>query len=204
KYLLLLGLGIFIFWIVFKDLDREKFGDALRHLNYGWLFVAFCVSILSNWSRAARWNVLIRGIGRTVSIGNSFMAVMIGYFANLALPRMGEVTRCVILNRTDKIPVDKLIGTVVIERIVDLFCLVVIIFLNLIIEFQTIKSFFEDNIGNKLAESGAGRYLTTANILAAIGISLLLLILTLFIIRKYRDRKLFAKMSSIALGLLDG
>ena len=74
-------------------------------------------------SRARRWVLLINPLGYHPSTRNSFYALMTGYLANLALPRIGEITRCVALGKKEKIPVDQLIGTVVIERTIDFFSL---------------------------------------------------------------------------------
>jgi len=97
-------------------------------------------------SRAWRWNMLLRPLGYTPKFSNTFYALMFGYLANLALPRLGEVSRSVALNRAEKIPLDVVIGTVIAERAVDVLSLLLCIVLALILEFDRIYSFLMDNL----------------------------------------------------------
>src|SRR3546814_9697014 len=98
----------------------------LRHANYFWVFMSLLAVWLAHVFRAIRWRMLIRPLGYRPKVSNTYHAVIIGYLANLALPRMGEVTRCGVLNRTDGIPVNALIGTVITERLIDVFCLLMV------------------------------------------------------------------------------
>src|SRR3546814_15420801 len=79
----------------------------LRHANYFWVFMSLLAVWLAHVFRAIRWRMLIRPLGYRPKVSNTYHAVIIGYLANLALPRMGEVTRCGVLNRTDGIPVNR-------------------------------------------------------------------------------------------------
>src|SRR5690606_41654670 len=87
-----------------------------------------------------------RPLGYRPKLTNTYHAVIIGYLANLALPRMGEVTRCGVLNRTDKVPVNALIGTVITERLIDVFCLLLVTALAVLLEFDLISGFVIERI----------------------------------------------------------
>ena len=91
-------------------------------------------------------------IGYKTGFWNTFLAVMIGYFANLALPRLGEVTRCGILAKYDNVPFNKSFGTVITERILDLLCFVVFFFINLYIQYKMLYSYVSVKFYAPLAE----------------------------------------------------
>jgi uncharacterized protein (TIRG00374 family) len=89
-----------------------------------------------HYIRAIRWRLLIEPLGYKPSKANTFFAVMIGYLANQAVPRLGEVLKCTVLARYEKIPADKLIGTIILERIIDALTLLVVFAITLLIQPQ--------------------------------------------------------------------
>jgi len=88
-------------------------------VTYFWILLSAMCGLLSHISRAMRWNYLIEPLGKKPGTLNTFLSVMVGYIMNLVLPRMGEVARCGVLSRYEKISFARLIGTVVTERIID-------------------------------------------------------------------------------------
>jgi len=135
QYCLFLGLGIFLIWWSLKDLtasDRQEITQSLQKGNYGYIFPGLTVLILSHWVRALRWRLLMEPMGYTPSRATTFFAVMVGYLANQAVPRLGEVLRCSTLTRYEKIPFDKLLGTVILERMVDAISLLILLGLAMI------------------------------------------------------------------------
>jgi len=139
RFLLFIFIGAGLFWLAFRNLNLSKMVDQFKSAHYSFIFIGLAVGLISHFFRALRWNLLIKPLGFNVPAKNSFIAVLIGYMVNFAIPRMGEVSRCVILNRSEKIPLNKLIGTVVIERIFDSFCLLLIIIITFIAEYQRLK-----------------------------------------------------------------
>jgi uncharacterized protein (TIRG00374 family) len=109
--------------------------------------LSILLSLLSHWLRAYRWNILLEPFQENLSTGRTFLAVMTGYLANLAFPRLGEVTRCAVLKKTDGISVSTSFGTVITERLIDFFILLSIICIDLIVEFDRIFNFVSDTIG---------------------------------------------------------
>jgi uncharacterized protein (TIRG00374 family) len=137
KYIFFLGLGIFLAWWSLKDLTTEnksQIREALKTAKYWLLIPVFAILLLSHFTRAMRWRLLIEPLGYRPSKTNAFLAVLIGYITNHAVPRLGEVVKCTMLARYEKIPADKLIGTIILERIIDAITLLVIFGITLVIQ----------------------------------------------------------------------
>src|SRR5205085_4539725 len=100
--------------------------------------------LFSHFSRAVRWKILIEPLGYKPRLSNTFLAVMVGYWANLAVPRLGEVLKCTILGRYEKVPADKLIGTIVAERAIDVCSLVVIMLITVFSQYDLIGNFSKE------------------------------------------------------------
>ena len=96
---------------------------------------------LSHFIRALRWKMLIAPLGHQPGILNIFLSVILGFFFNLLFPRLGEVMKCTLLGKHEKIPVDKLIGTMVAERLIDLMCLILVIALTIYTQFDLVGSY---------------------------------------------------------------
>jgi uncharacterized protein (TIRG00374 family) len=143
QYLFFAALAAFFVWLSLKDLDGKKWAqlkDALHRAHY-WLLVPILLLLLaSHWLRALRWRQLMEPLGYRPSRINTFLGVMIGYFVNLGAPRLGEVVKCTILARYEKVPVDKLVGTIVAERAFDVICLLAVFGLTLVFQFDVINS----------------------------------------------------------------
>jgi glycosyltransferase 2 family protein len=143
QYLFFAALAAFFVWLSLKDMDSQKWAqlkNALHRANY-WLLVPVLLLLLaSHWLRALRWRQLIEPLGYHPGKMNTFLGVMIGYFVNLGAPRLGEVVKCTILARYEKIPADKLVGTIVAERAFDVICLVAVFALTLVFQFDVIHS----------------------------------------------------------------
>ncbi len=137
QYLFFLGLGFFLVWWAIRDLSEQDKSDirfALSRARY-WLIVpVFVILLLSHYIRAIRWRLLMEPLGYNTSKANTFFAVMIGYLANQAVPRMGEVLKCTVLARYEKVPADKLIGTIILERVIDAVTLLIIFAITLVIQ----------------------------------------------------------------------
>ena len=143
KYLAFLSVGILVFWWVYKDEPITKYKSDFRNLNYWWILLSVFLNILSQISRAIRWNMLIKPLGYKPRLINSYFSVVLLYFVNLMLPRAGEVFRCTVLSRYEKIPFVKLAGTVFVERMADFITLLLLAVLIIASQFGVFVSFFE-------------------------------------------------------------
>lgn len=196
-----LAIGFFLIWIIYKDLseeDKANVVNSFREANYWWIVASMAVAILSHVFRAYRWKYPLEALDLKIDLPSRFAAVMIGYLANLAFPRLGEVTRCAVLARYKKMPFEKLFGTVLAERLVDAILLLMIIILAVVIQVDVLRDFIANSFGPLLDRA------QNLVLLAMIGIIVLALA---FIGWKFLQRSghpLALKFRSKLLGLVDG
>lgn len=146
KYLFFLSIGIFVFLKLYKEYDLTEFMDTMKELSWGWIVLSFVFAILSHLSRAIRWNMLIKPtIGFQPKLMKTFFAVMILYVTNLIIPRGGEIARCSVLSKYEKIPFGKLVGTVVTERATDTLLLFILVFITIFFQIGIFNQFIENN-----------------------------------------------------------
>lgn len=205
KFICFLAIGLGLVWLVTHNLtDKEKddIFSSLQRANYWLLIPVIIVGIASHWYRAVRWKLIMEPLGYHPSTLNTFFAVMVGYLANLAVPRLGEVTRCGIVARYEKIPVDKLVGTMIAERAVDMLLLLVLMVITVVIQIDVIGGLFLNEIWlpieNKLGTAGSSRSLILAGI--AVGVILLGIIGYRLISRS----SIGIKVRALAHGVWDG
>jgi hypothetical protein len=137
QVLISLGLAVWIFWFLYKDIEVEALWSQVKTSNWFWISFSLIISLFGFWLRGWRWTLLMdMSEGKKVTYGESYHAVMVGYLANLVVPRAGEVARCGVLTRTNGISLGQLLGTVIIERSIDLLFLVGTILLAFLIENQ--------------------------------------------------------------------
>jgi len=137
QYVFFFSLGFFFVWLSVKDVgraERQQIRSALQHARYFLALPVFLILLLSHYVRAIRWRLLIRSLGYNPSKANTFFAVMIGYIVNQAVLRLGEVMKCTVLARYEKVPADKLVGTIILERLIDAITLVFVLAVTIIIQ----------------------------------------------------------------------
>jgi uncharacterized protein (TIRG00374 family) len=217
KFLFFLGIGAGILYLVYRSqsvafqedcalrgipeaecsLWRKVLND-FRGANFLWILFTLLAFTVSNVSRAIRWMMLLRPLGYRPRFLNSFLTILLGYFANLGLPRMGEVVRAGTMAQYEGIAVEKVMGTIVVDRIVDVISILLVTALAVSLEFDTIARFAGEYIDLGARFSGGG-WLWYAAALAAAGAALL------WTFRKQLTRtRLYAKLRVIAIGFKDG
>jgi uncharacterized protein (TIRG00374 family) len=205
KFLGFLLLGVILLWLAFRKTDFSKLAADLKEADYSWLFLSVLFGFIGYVSRARRWMLLIHPLGYKPTMVNSFYALMSGYLANLALPRIGEITRCVALGKREKIPVDQLFGTVIVERTIDFLSLLTIMFAVLLTSSDKVGEFVNDSIFIPLQDKISSVFGETWILFLTLFI---LFVASIFFVIKYRKRlrniRFFAKMFSIARGIIDG
>jgi glycosyltransferase 2 family protein len=199
KFLLFLGIGVFIFWMIYKDQDPARIINILKNnVNYTWVWISLGLGIISHVSRTLRWISMIEPLGKKPGTVNTFLAVMIGYLMNLVLPRMGEISRCGILSRYENISFTKLLGTVVTERIVDVIMLLIFTLVVLFTQFGQIMHFLHNN---PEIEMQFRSILLSPYLFAGIGV----IIVLFFILRKSISNTLvYKKIRSTAMNFKEG
>jgi uncharacterized protein (TIRG00374 family) len=205
KFLAFFAVGLVLLWFAFRTVNFSKLWVELKEAEYSWLLLSAFFGLVAFISRARRWVLLVNPLGFKPSTRNAFYALMTGYLANLALPRIGEITRCVTLGKKEKIPVDQLIGTVVIERTIDFISLLVIMIILIFTSGEQIGLFLKESILVPIQQkvfSIFGNTWVLWVILFSLGV------ITLFLIIRYKNRlrqiRFFSKIFDVARGIING
>jgi uncharacterized protein (TIRG00374 family) len=183
QYMLFLSIGIFLVWWSLQQIPADKWEDfkgSLKEANYWLMIPVFFVLSGSHVLRSMRWKILMKPLGFSPRLPNVFFAVMIGYLANLAIPRLGEVLKCTILARYEKVPAEKLIGTIVVERAFDVISLAIVFLAAFILQYDIIGEYGVE-LSKKLFEGQSGNisFIKLGIVLIAL-IAIVLLIKKLF------------------------
>lgn len=185
-----LGIAIWIFWFLYRDIAFESLLTQLKSSNWGWIFVSLSISLFGFWLRGWRWTLLIKSDeGEKVKPNRAYHAVMVGYLANMLIPRAGEVARCGVLTRTNGISMGHLFGTVILERSVDLLFLVSTIGLAFLVENELFR-----NLAGVLVNVDALWQSVLSNLPVFLGGLLIFILFLVLIMRKYRDHGLIKKV----------
>jgi len=205
KFFGFLAIGILLLWLAFRTVNFSKLRDDLIGADYSWVMLSLLFGFIAYLSRARRWVILIRPLGHHPGFWNTFHSLMLGYLANLALPRVGEITRCVALGKKEKIPVDQLLGTVVVERTIDLFSLLTIMVALLLTSGSSIKEYLNKAIiipfREKVLSAFGSMWIPSAVLIVLSLVSLWLLIKYK---RELRKIRFFSKMFDLARGVING
>lgn len=205
QFLVLLSVGILLAWLSIKSVwaEKDKIIESFQTANYVWVFIAILISLLSHYLRAFRWNYLLKPLGHQVKPFNALGAVLVGYFANYGIPRMGEITRCTLVTKYDKVPFEIALGTVITERIVDTLLLLVIFVLTLFAQFSQLTSLSSQYLFNPLMSKLHGVSEHPLKLVVLISVIVLVSVF-LFLIRKKISNLLNSKLGSIIKGFGKG
>nr|WP_319400593.1 lysylphosphatidylglycerol synthase transmembrane domain-containing protein [uncultured Carboxylicivirga sp.] len=147
QYIIFPAIGVIIIWQLYKDQKADEILQVLKNdVDFRWIGLSVFLGLLSHLSRAMRWRMLIEPVERKPRLSNTFWAVMTGYLANLVFPRMGEVSRCGVISKYEKMSFTRVVGTVVAERLSDLLMLVLITVVVLILQFDLFVVFIHKHI----------------------------------------------------------
>lgn len=200
QYLLFMLLGGILLYFSFRNMSMQDLYEGLRSANYTWVSLSVLVGIVAYVIRAARWSILLETLHYRAPLRHTYDAVMFGYMSNFAFPRLGELTRCGLLYKTLGIPVTKSIGTVVIERIYDTVCLMLICLGVFLLRYETFGAFIQQQI---LAP--AGRWMEThVSFGAWVAIGTLGILGIYFLVRWMKSPGINAKISGFTNGLWEG
>ncbi len=203
KFAIPFGIGIFLIWYVYHLLspnEKEELFDAMERANYWWIVLSVFIGILSHLSRAYRWKYLLQPLNYNPRFLNSFFSVMTGYLINLLVPRLGEVTRCGVMARYEKIPFNKLFGTVIAERIADLTILTILTLSIILAQLSTLKDYLYylySNISNYNTNT-----IIVLGLIVLVGTSVGIRITYVYL--KGSTKPFAIKIKSLIQGFLDG
>ncbi|QTN38112.1 flippase-like domain-containing protein [Cryomorphaceae bacterium] len=199
--LILVITGVLIFF-AFQGIELDELIQDLSEANYWWVLWTVLLGWFAYVARGLRWLILIDAMGYKANTWRSIHAVSIGYFTNLLVPRAGEIARCTSLSQTDDIPVDKLFGTVIVERVIDFIILGLFILTALIVQFDNIMGFFTA-VGEARSTGSSGGGISTLLLYLA-GIGVLVLVLFWVFRKRLMATVLFEKVRGFILGVFDG
>ncbi len=180
------------------DAQKQELTDAFRNANAWYLLPVFIIGFLSHWFRAIRWRFLLETVDVRPSLTNTTFAVLIGYITNLALPRAGEVAKCTVLAKYDKVPAHKMIGTIVAERAFDMFTLMVIALLAFGLQMDFV-SHYAASITGGLQQ----KFENSRSLLVILGVGGLLSIpVAVLLYRKFKHTKVGIFVTELLKGIL--
>ena len=201
KYLALLALAGVLLYFSFKGVKWSDFIEGLKNCNWVWIVVSMAVGVLGFLARALRWRLLMLPLNKEITNREAFDGVNVAYLTNFAFPRAGEVARCGVMAKTGKISFEGALGTVVLERVVDLLTLIIWVLVVLLVRWQEFGSFMTENLFEPLM----GKF---SSAIVPIAIIVAVMVLGGFLLWHYREsiikNRVFAKIFGIINGLKDG
>ncbi len=192
QYIAFFAIGVVLFWLVYRNMDMQKFKQELPNISLWWLALSCVFSLLSHISRAIRWNMLIRPLGYNPRTINTFLSVLVMYLTNFIVPRAGELARCTVLGKYEKIPFTKLVGTVVIERATDLIAMVIFAIAIIILQLPIFTKFLAVHPDVSAKLSGI---FSTLHILIVFIVFIGILAIILAFRKKIKNSAFFQKIS---------
>ncbi len=180
QYTAILGATIFLVWFSLRGIKVEgtanSFQDKWNYLystwqlaDKAWLLLMAGLSMISHLIRAERWRMLLQSAGSNSTLHQSFLSLLVGYIVNLVIPRGGEISRCYNLQQLNKTSIEVSLGTVVMERIIDVLCLAILLAFTFFLQADKLLAFIQSL---PLAASGNSK-LTSILLLLAVGLVLL-------------------------------
>ncbi len=197
-------LGILLIWWSLHQIppqEWDKFTKALAKSKFWLIIPIFFILALSHFIRALRWRLIMEPLGYKPSIMNTFLAVLIGYLANLAIPRLGEVLKCTLLAKYEKVPAEKIVGTIVAERAFDVISLGIVFLLALTLQFNVIKAGWQ-----QLQSGGSTATTSNNNLFIILGIIAFLVIVAviLFFTLRHKFESIISPIKKIIKGIWEG
>ncbi len=193
KIFIPLAIGVFLIWYIYTSLTPEQLNEVKTHFknaNYAFVLLSVALSVISHIFRAYRWNFMLEPLGHKAKLANSFMAVSVAYLMNVLIPKSGEVSRAIVIDKYEKIPFEKGFGTIISERVVDLLFLLGFTITALLLRFDELYSYLRGIIPQK----------TIYIILAAI----VLMPVGFVLFLKFSKSNINKKIKDFIFGLKDG
>lgn len=204
QYIIFLGGGIFLTWWQLhsmNDAQRQSCIAAFKSANYWLLIPVVIMSLLSHLSRSMRWKLLMEPLGYKPKLKNVFASTMVGYFANSAVPRLGEVLKCTFLSRYEKLKFDKLFGTILVERAFDFVCYLIFIGITILLQIQLIGGYVDKKI--KAMDNPDALPFWAKLILVVAAIASLFIVLK-WLVKTFPHNKVILKINGFLKGITAG
>ncbi|MBM1104875.1 flippase-like domain-containing protein [Aurantibacter crassamenti] len=147
KTILPIALGVFFVWYWYNSTspsDRQQILYYIKQADLFWVGISMALGILGHVSRAVRWNYLLKPLGYQPRLSNNVLIILMSYFANLGVPRMGDLLRAPALATYEGVPVEKGFGTIVTERVIDVLMLFSIIAITFLLHTDIILGYLQE------------------------------------------------------------
>ena len=204
QYVIFLGGGLLLVWWQLHGMTEEEtkeFNHAFTNADYVLIIPVVIMCLASHISRSMRWKLLMEPLGYRPKLKNTFAVTMVGYLANAAVPRLGEILKCTLLARYENLKTDKLIGTILIERTFDFGCYIIFIFITVLIQINVVGSYVNEQLKH-LTQGGGIPFWAKLLILAA---AVLLIVYGIrFLLRRFPHNKTIRKIKNFVSGIGQG
>ena len=201
QYLIFLGGGLFLVWWQLRamtEAEKTEFYNAFTHANYWLVIPVVIMSILSHISRSMRWKLLMEPLGYAPALKNVFAVTMVGYLANAAVPRLGEILKCTFLARYEHLKVDKLVGTILVERTFDFVCYLIFIGITILIQINLIGAYAKKEFDTLIQSSGIPVW---AKLLMVILVILFIVYGIKYLLKRYPQNSIIIKINNFFRGI---
>ena len=188
-----LALGVFLIWYIYQSFTPQQLQETKKYFadaKYGFVLLSVVFSLLSHISRAYRWSFMLEPLGYKTKLANNFMAVSVAYLMNVFIPKSGEISRGIILDKYEDVPFQKGFGTIISERVVDLIFLLFFTILALTIKFDVLYDYVFESI--------------PSSILYLIIIAMVLLAVSIPLYIKFSKSNINQKLKTFVIGLKEG
>lgn len=203
KYLLFLSIGLGLLYFAYGNTNIPRMKRDIQNADFVLVGISLFISVLAYLSRAYRWNMLIHPLGYQPKLKNTFFSLMTGYIANIAFPRIGEVARCQALNRSEKVPFNMLIGTVVTERVIDLLMLCIVLVITVMLNIKVLGAFIFERLFTPMKAKFSG-LLQNPLLLILLIAFVLALVIFLSVLWKKKNQSFSGKTQDLIKGVIDG
>ena len=204
QYVIFLGAGVFLVWWQLKSMtlaEKTEFYAAFTNTKYWLLIPVIVMSLLSHLSRSMRWKLMMEPLGYHPALRNVFAVTMVGYLANSAIPRLGEVLKCSLLARYEKFKIDKLFGIILVERTFDFVCYLIFIGITVLMQINLIGAYVSEKLHTMAKPGGFPVWGKIALIGAAlVGIFYFLK----YLFRRFPHNPILIKLNGFISGVSDG
>ena len=199
KYSISFAFAFIIIYALFQHQNPVKLFEEIQKVEISWIVLSMIFGACAYISRGLRWILLIDALGYKSSKINSIASVSIGYFTNLFIPRAGEISRCTALNQAEKVPVNKLFGTILIERVIDFIFLFFLIIITFFLKLDNLLKFFSTLQAHQTDSSATNSKILIILNIIAVGV------IGFFLLKKWMKNSVFyKKIISFIEGLKEG
>ena len=172
-------LGVLILYMVYDDFDFSQLWSGLKEMNLFWFALSTLFGVMSHVIRGWRWKLSLAPLGYNPSSAVCVNSVYVAYAANLVLPRVGEVSRCVILERHERVPFAHALGTLVMERLLDTVMVLLLTLAAVALQWPVFSTFIDDAgveiPGGNMLSSPRGMVIVLLSVLAVVALTFLLI-----------------------------